>query len=203
MGSITGKTWVDGYTGPQIMAADLTAVEEAIAQLRQQVADLQSAGAAAPIGTVAAFAGATPPAGWLVCDGASVSRTTYAALFKVIGNSYGAAVNSSTFRLPDARGRVIVSRAATGRMATLGAQIGAETVTLTTAQMPSHTHTVQIDGVDAQGWPTTLTSGGNWRTMDKKGNGAVSWITLTPTGGGGSHENVQPSIVMTAIIRAL
>ena len=58
---------------------------------------------AAPIGSVYAFAGANSPAGWLTCNGALLSRTTYAALFAVIGTTYGAGDGSTTFALPDFR----------------------------------------------------------------------------------------------------
>lgn len=57
-------------------------------------------------GIIAAFAGTTPPTGWLKCDGSAVSRTTYAALFAVIGTTYGAGNSSTTFNLPNLIGRV-------------------------------------------------------------------------------------------------
>lgn len=61
----------------------------------------------APTGIVAAFAGAAAPAGWLMCDGSAVSRATYSALFAVIGTTYGAGNGSTTFNLPDLRGRAV------------------------------------------------------------------------------------------------
>jgi microcystin-dependent protein len=60
--------------------------------------------AAAPAGMVASFAMATPPVGWLKCNGAAVSRTTYAALYAAIGTTYGTGDGSTTFNLPDMRG---------------------------------------------------------------------------------------------------
>ncbi len=62
---------------------------------------------AVPAGMVNAFAGATAPAGYLICDGSAVSRTTYADLFAVIGTTYGAGDGSTTFNLPDLRGEFI------------------------------------------------------------------------------------------------
>ena len=59
-----------------------------------------------PIGTQVAYGGTVPPTGWLICDGSAVSRTTYAELFKVIGTSYGAGDGSTTFNLPNKKGRV-------------------------------------------------------------------------------------------------
>ena len=58
-----------------------------------------------PTGTIIPFAGSSIPAGYLLCNGAAVSRTTYANLFKVIGTTWGAGDGSTTFKLPDARGR--------------------------------------------------------------------------------------------------
>lgn len=64
--------------------------------------------AGTPTGTIQAYAGSTAPAGYLVADGSAVSRTTYAALFAVIGTTYGAGDGSTTFNLPDLRGRAAV-----------------------------------------------------------------------------------------------
>ena len=59
-----------------------------------------------PSGAVLPFAGTAAPAGWLLCYGQAVSRTTYAALFNALGTAYGAGDGSTTFNLPDLRGRV-------------------------------------------------------------------------------------------------
>lgn len=64
-----------------------------------------SAGLTAPVGTVMDFAGAAVPAGWLLCFGQAVSRTTYTSLFQALGTAWGAGDGSSTFNLPDCRGR--------------------------------------------------------------------------------------------------
>jgi microcystin-dependent protein len=63
-----------------------------------------------PSGTVVAYAGAASPSGWLLCDGVAVSRTTFAALFAAIATSYGAGDGSTTFNVPDLRGRVGVGK---------------------------------------------------------------------------------------------
>lgn len=60
-----------------------------------------------PAGMVSVFAGGTAPAGWLICNGSTVSRTTYAALFAAIGTTYGAGDGSTTFKLPDLRGEFV------------------------------------------------------------------------------------------------
>ncbi|QEC50835.1 tail fiber protein [Baekduia soli] len=78
-----------------------------------------------------AGAGASLPFGWLYCDGRAVSRSTFAALYAVIGTAYGVGDGSTTFNVPDARGRVLVMEdAGAGRLATAntrGATGGAET----------------------------------------------------------------------------
>ncbi len=66
--------------------------------------------AGTPVGTVTAFAGATVPAGTLLCDGSAVSRTVYASLFAQIGTTYGSGDGSTTFNLPDYRGMFLRGR---------------------------------------------------------------------------------------------
>jgi microcystin-dependent protein len=61
-----------------------------------------------PIGSMLAYGGPTAPTGWLLCYGQAVSRTTYAALFAVLGTAYGVGDGASTFNLPDKRGRVSI-----------------------------------------------------------------------------------------------
>ena len=93
-----------------------------------------------PAGVMLHFAGASPPAGWLICDGTVVSRATYPNLFTAIGILYGAGDGSTTFGLPDTRGKVPVGKHSSGTFTTLGAVGGTETHQLTAAQMPSHIH---------------------------------------------------------------
>lgn len=103
----------------------------------------ETSGAIIPPASLFMFAGATAPSGYLLCDGAAVSRTTYANLFSLIGTTYGSGNGTTTFNVPDLRGRApwgaghgtgLTNRA-------LGGTGGAETVTLTSDEMPSHTHT--------------------------------------------------------------
>jgi microcystin-dependent protein len=60
-----------------------------------------------PAGTVISFAGSTAPEGWMICDGAAISRTNYAGLFAAIGEAWGSGDGSTTFNLPDLRGRFL------------------------------------------------------------------------------------------------
>jgi microcystin-dependent protein len=97
-------------------------------------------------GSIQMFAGSTAPSGWLICDGSTVSRKTYSDLFKAIGTTFGAGNSNDTFTLPDSRGRVPIG-AGTGASLTartLGTALGAETATLATTNLPSHTHTTSV-----------------------------------------------------------
>ena len=78
----------------------------------------------AMVGLVLPFAGSSAPAGWLLCDGSSVLRATYADLFAVVGTTYGSA-DASHFNVPDLRGRFPLGKAAAGTGSTLGAVGGA------------------------------------------------------------------------------
>lgn len=108
-----------------------------------------------PTGTVVSYAGSTAPAGWLLCDGLAINRTTYANLFAAIGSTYGNGNGSSTFNLPDLRGRIVfgvdnMGGTSANRLTTaggisanntLGATCGTQSITLTTPNLPAHNHT--------------------------------------------------------------
>src|SRR3990167_7552543 len=99
-------------------------------------------GLVAPAGIISLYAGSTAPDGWLICDGDSVSRSEFRRLFAAIGITYGSGDGATTFNLPDMRGRAPIG-AGTGTGLsdfTIGTSTGAETIS--SAQLPSHTHTV-------------------------------------------------------------
>ena len=182
-----------------------------------------------PAGVISAYGGSAAPSGWLICNGAAVSRTTYATLFAAVNTVYGAGDGSTTFNLPDITGRVIAGKEATATRltpagagidgGTLGAVGGAESIALTAAQQASMPVTVSYSGT-ATGTvtsPTTLTNtsgqGSNF------GNGPVTagqalygasgevsvtysgTATGTATGGGAIHANAQPTIILNWIIK--
>jgi microcystin-dependent protein len=169
-----------------------------------------------PIGTIADFAGTSAPSLWLLCYGQAVSRTTYAALFVAIGTTYGAGDGSTTFNLPDLRGRVVAGQDDMGGSSanrltdqsggldgdTLGATGGSETHTLTDAQMPEHTHTFSAttssDGLHGHPFRTggssgeTNNSGGlafedNVNTNRPAYTGTPDDTAGHQIGGGGAH----------------
>ena len=95
-----------------------------------------------PAGVINMWATTTAPTAWLLCDGSAVSRSTYASLFGVIGTTYGTGDGSTTFNLPNLKGRIPVGRdSADTSFDAMGETGGAKTHTLTTTEMPSHTHT--------------------------------------------------------------
>jgi len=113
-------------------------------------------GTGVPIGTLLPFAGAAAPPDWLLCDGDEYSQTTYSDLYAVVSSAYNTGGETAGhFRVPDLRGRVPAGKDNMGGNAAnrltsggsgvdgsmLGATGGAQTHTMTTAEMPSHTHT--------------------------------------------------------------
>lgn len=177
-------------------------------------------------GTLLAFSGASAPDGWLLCHGQAVSRADYAGLFAVIGTTYGAGDGSTTFNLPDIRGRVIagidnmggtpanrLTAAGSFAATTPGAAGGSQTHTLTEAQMPAHKHsgTTSEDGEHTHTIDTGDDGGGGARVDSVPlMNGTVSTnpagshnheFETSSVGGGQAHPNVQPTIALNYIIR--
>jgi microcystin-dependent protein len=90
-----------------------------------------------PRGTVMMYPSSTPPSGCLSLNGAAISRTAYSFLFGLFGTTFGAGDGSTTFNLPDCRNRMPVG---SGSLYTLGASGGSASVTLSSANLPPHTH---------------------------------------------------------------
>jgi microcystin-dependent protein len=196
IGSISTKANIDGSN-----ISDAATFRTNIAALKTDGSNVSDAATfrgnigvrAAEVGEITDYAGSTAPTGWLLCYGQNVSRTTYAALFAKIGTTFGAGDGSTTFGIPDLRGRVTVGKdnmggSAAGRMTgssglspngtVLGSTGGQENNTLTRTQLPT----------DA------IAAGGAFADQGATGS--------TGRGGGGSHNNVQPSIILNKIIYA-
>lgn len=166
---------------------------------------------ATPTGAVIPYAGSSAPEGWLLCYGQAVSRTTYAGLFAIIGTTYGAGDGSTTFNVPDLRGRVALGKDNMGGSSAnrvtateadnLGQGSGAETHTLAASEIPAHSHTIRwyLAGVSGSALTSTgITNGGLTNYVDKDDYGIIS---LNNTGGGGAHNNVQPYLTLNQIIK--
>jgi len=192
----------NGTSSPQFVAPGTTGnVLTSNGTTWQSTAPTVTAGV--PTGSVTSYAGSTAPSGWLLCYGQAVSRSTYSDLFAVIATTYGAGDGSTTFNLPDARGRVAVgkdnmggtsaNRMTTGGSgidgSTLGSAGGTQTHTLTTSEMPAHTHTNGFS--TAGGTATIFGSCGSYNPSSSTGS----------AGGGGAHQNTQPSIIFNTIIK--
>jgi len=170
--------------------------------LTTNAAGAASWNAVPPVGVITAYAGSTAPTGYLICNGAAVSRTTYAALYAIIGTTYGTGDGSTTFNLPDLTGRVPVGKNA-GTFSTLGAKAGEETHTMTVNEMPAHKHTTSVNSASDEssigGYaPNTQTL---YFGTDRAG-ATRNWDTaMQSTGGGAAFNVLQPYTVINYIIK--
>lgn len=147
------------------------------------------------IGEIKMWTKAAAPTGWLICDGSAVGRTTYAGLFAAISTTFGVGNGSTTFNLPDLRGRVPMGvgtgDAADATAHALASKAGTEQHTLTVNEMPDHSHNIDIRGA--------FTSG---EVSISSNSGAGTDVFATRGSGGGiAHNNIQPSLAVNFIIK--
>ena len=175
-----------------------------------------------PAGCVMPYAGATAPDGWLLCHGQAVSRTTYADLFAAIGTAYGPGDGSTTFSLPDLRGRVAAGRddmggTDAGRLAggvtnrtTLGGAGGAATHTLRHGrdagaqpwcERPGPRRTAMARARSQAAFTPRGTDGdGTNFNNNAATTAAFTGISIQNAGGGGAHNNTQPTLILNYVI---
>lgn len=146
-----------------------------------------------PPGTCVPYAGSAAPPGWLLCDGSLYGVQQFEALFAAIGTAFGGSGN--TFQVPDLRGRVAVGAGHGSGLTnrSLGAGGGEESHTLTTAEMPSHSHTASSSMWSDTG-PASLASGAATAAT-------ASTSFLNTMGGDGAHNNMQPFLALNYIIK--
>lgn len=204
----SGTTIIDLNVASEATAKAGTNNTELMTPLRVKQA------AATPTGVILPYGGTSAPTDFLLCHGQSISTSTYADLHGVIGYTYGG--SGSSFNLPDIRGRVVAGQDDMGGSSanrltnqsgglngdTLGATGGSETHTLTTAQMPSHTHNITGTYRKDEGSPP----GGSFPHGSSRGTSGVNisgFLSLSNsnTGGDGAHNNVQPTIILNYIIK--
>ena len=189
-----------------------------------------------PPGTLLQFAGVTSPPGFLLTYGQAISRSTYSQLWATIGTTWGAGDGSTTFNLPDIRGRLLAGADNMGGTAannltgyTVGTTGGAQAVTLTSTQIPAHTHTdaghthpitdqTHSHIVASYGAFSAASGGAVVRFVgaypntynDGQTQAVATGITGTNsgnasiqpnTGGGGAHSIVQPTAAVNVMIR--
>ena len=147
-----------------------------------------------PSGSIIAFGGAAAPdAGWLLCDGSDVNRTTYARLFAAIGTAYGTGNGSTTFGLPDLRDRVLLGKGTNN--STLGTETGS------TAASSVITNATNNTGTGTTGSTTnslSLTSG-TFATSAKDSATGSATTNVTNTG----HTHSIPALTVPALATTL
>lgn len=170
-----------------------------------------------PPGVISAFAGTSTPSGWFLCYGQAVSRSTYANLFSAIGTTYGTGDGSTTFNLPDLRGRVVAGVDNMGGVAAerltsdrpdgvdggLGDSGGVQSHALDLDEMPLHTHSA--DSIRARTGGNNDQSGTAFATTNRGPTYQYTTGLLDQnTGSAGlntEHVNVQPTLVLNYIIK--
>ena len=154
-----------------------------------------------PIGAILPFGGSTPPSGYLLCDGTSYAASAYPQLSAALGYTYGG--SGGSFNVPDCRGKVLVGyKSGDANFGTLGASVGEAAHVMSVAEMPAHGHQGAYGANAGSGsytgyCPSGITSLVNYQHYLSGDPG-----TAQSTGGGGAHNNVQPSLIVNAIIRA-
>ena len=158
-----------------------------------------------PTASIMPYAGSSAPTGYLLCDGAAISRSTYSNLFGLLATTYGSGDGSSTFNIPDLRGRVIAGHGGTllsGSADAIGATNAhsTKTHTLSTAEMPAHTHNTEAGGGNPSPGEGSGASADVNLTVFSAADPRSSFLAKS-TGGDGAHNNVQPPFILNYIIK--
>jgi len=170
-----------------------------------------------PTATIVPWSSSSVPTGFLECNGAAVSRSTYAALFAIVGTTYGAGDGASTFNLPDLQDNVAMGKSGTKALASTG---GANTVaasgtvggstanaTLSTAQLASHSHglitQIAICGPNQSSVPqgNTRQLNNNTFSTQSTGSGTGHSHNMSATFSGTATSVVQPYLTLIYIIK--
>ena len=220
----------DGIIQVQTALGPGTDLVGALDNLSERLAvQMPADGRVIPPGTIVMTGRATAPAGWALCDGHAEDRTLRAELFAAIGETFGAGDGTTTFNVPDMRGRVAAgvgtgtgggasgTGAPTGGAAlaavALSGWFGTNDVTLTSSQIPAHTHPITDPGhghgITPSGAIPGITGGSggfpSYSSNADEGfgiNNNTTGITVkNNTGGGGAHTNLPPTVGLNFIIR--
>ena len=153
------------------------------------------------VGEIRMFAGNFAPAGWMFCEGQPLPISENETLFQLIGTTYGGD-GQETFNLPDMRGRIPIHQGNGFILAETG---GAEEITLTTQQTPSHTHpmlgTTSVGNqINPAGSLLAQTAGGLQPYFEAAPNAAMAAQSIGPVGGSQPHTNFQPYLCVDFII---
>lgn len=193
--SFTGTTTLSGNPTLALQAATKQYVDSSVAS-------------GVPSGVMTMWPTGSPPSGWLLCDGSAVSRTTYAALFGVLGTVFGAGDGSSTFNLPDYRDRMPIG--ANTIAASVGATGGSKDAIVVSHSHsasvydPGHTHTTTYlyERWNTDG-PNNRTGGDGLSLGSDLINGAYTGIgvSIGSTGSSGTDANMPPYLGINFIIK--
>tara|TARA_R100000995_G_scaffold40201_1_gene18658 strand:- start:2114 stop:2680 length:567 start_codon:yes stop_codon:yes gene_type:complete len=165
-----------------------------------------------PTATIVPWSASSVPTGFLECNGAAVSRSTYSALFAIIGTTYGAGDGSSTFLLPDIQDNVPLGKSGTKALASTGGantvastgNVGGSTAnaTLSTAQLASHSHTYKLNPANSPGLSAADKNrpDGNASTTNT-GSGTGHSHNMSATFSGDATSVLQPYIAVIYIIK--
>lgn len=152
-----------------------------------------------PSGEVRLTASSVLRAGWLLCQGQSLLRSSYPTLFAAIGTTYGAA-DSTHFSLPNMKGKVAVGQdSSQSEFDTMGKTGGEKSHTITISEMPVHHHNFKYAGVEYASW-NYMTAGGSSINF-YLGNNAGSPVSISDVGGNTPHNNLQPYVTLNYIIK--
>lgn len=221
--SVTVKTVAVGSVGTIVPQGSSAGLYSDATNVRQVQTVTET-----PAGSIIDFGGSSVPSGWLLCDGSAISRTTYAVLFAAISTTWGAGNGTTTFNLPDLRGRSRAGRdnmggSAAGRITTaasgidgltIGAAGGAQGVILTMTEIPIFTPS----GAVSVAYPSQaylLATGGTSYQAGSSASAFNNYTTAATTppdsrvfnlvmsqlGGGQGHQNMQPTAIVNSIIK--
>lgn len=158
------------------------------------------------IGEIRMFGGNFAPAGWMFCDGSILPISDYDTLFSLIGTTYGGD-GQTTFALPDLRGRLPIDQGQGPGLSNriIGQPGGSESVTLLTAQLPSHNHTplANSSAGNADTPAGTYWSGSATTPQFVPGDQANTNMNTAAIGANGQnqpHDNMQPFLAVSFII---
>ena len=205
----------------------------AVGTMRQLIGGGATPTTTIPVGTISPYAGTSAPANWLLCDGSAVSRVTYAALFDVTGTAYGAGDGSTTFNVPDLRGRIVVGSGTGAQQGVAGSGVitggaalaarivgqffGDERTELHTHTQNSHNHTQNnhshqfVPKYGGSRYTTVNMDIGGYGNDYGLDNSFIGGTTATNNAEtatnqntfAGTGANTQPSVVTTYIIKAV
>ena len=218
-GDVAATTLTLGGTTLTATGTELNYVDGVTSNIQTQLDTIS--GTTLPAGSLLPYAGSSAPSGFVLCYGQELNRTTYATLFGVIGTTYGTGDGSTTFNVPDLRGRAVAGQDDMGGSSanrltgqsggvdgdTLGATGGAETHTLSSAEsgLPTHTHTLSggIEGGQSSGGGQNhfVYTGDGTNGQVRTDADTLSIDSVTGASASSAHNNVQPTIILNYMIK--